>query len=108
MVMLVLDSTTSHSGNTNPSATLNELQVAFIPQNMWDWKYELQEKLTLDNAVQQAVVQWFRKQFNSLQTGQAKMCIRRAPVQIPVTYSLTVAVLSTVSILERVPFIYTA
>jgi hypothetical protein len=42
-------------------------------------------KYTLGNAVQQAVVQWFRKQSNSLQIGQAKMCIKDAPVHIPVT-----------------------
>jgi hypothetical protein len=46
--MLILDSTTSHAEDTNPSATLHaatlhEVHVAFILQNMWDWKYELQE-----------------------------------------------------------------
>lgn len=65
-------------------------------------------KCTLDNAVQQAVVEWFKKQSNSLQTGQAKMCIKGAPVQIPVTCTLTVAVPSTVIIFERISFIYTA
>jgi len=65
-------------------------------------------KYTLGNAVQQAVVQWFRKQSNSLQIGQAKMCIKGAPVHIPVTCILTVVVPSTVSILERTSFIYAA
>jgi len=39
MVMLVLDSTTAHAQDINPSATLHEVHAAFIPQNMWDWKY---------------------------------------------------------------------
>lgn len=65
-------------------------------------------KCTLDNAVQQAVVQWFRNQSNSLQRGQTKMCIQGAPVHIPVTCILTVAVASTVSILERISFIHAA
>jgi hypothetical protein len=65
-------------------------------------------KCTLGNAVQQAVVQWFRKKSNSLQIGHAKMCINCAPVQIPVTCTLTVTVPSTVSILQRISLTYAA
>jgi hypothetical protein len=39
MVTLVLDSTTAQAEGINPSATLHEVHAAFIPQNMWDWKY---------------------------------------------------------------------
>lgn len=65
-------------------------------------------KCTLGNAVQQTVVQRFRKQSSSLQIGQAKVRINCAPVQIPVTCILTAAVPSTVSILEQISFIYAA
>jgi hypothetical protein len=43
MAMLVLDSTTAQAEDINPSATLHEVHVAFIPQNMLDWKYEPRE-----------------------------------------------------------------
>ena len=43
MVMLVLYSTTAHAEDINPFATPHEIHVAFIPQNMWDWKYELHQ-----------------------------------------------------------------
>jgi hypothetical protein len=65
-------------------------------------------KYTLGNAVQQAVVQWFKKQSNFLQITQAKMCSKGASLQIPVTSILTVAVPSTVSILEWISFTYAA